>query len=169
VITMNAVLCAPPAGDDPNQPHERQMNNCLEILAARVNIIDPHIVIVLGKQTREALKNAGIPVPNWPGTNGSWSKPILWRDASCERWVFVAPHPAAAKQISHYRLHKMHDIWGKVRNGINDRTRYRLSPGVPADFAGPATESAAADDTEGGLAYLINQKIRAAIEENKSG
>lgn len=168
IITMNAVLCAPPAGGDPNKPHEKQMENCLETLAARVTILDPRIVVVLGKDASVALKKIRIPVPSWPGPYGSWSKPARWLDASSKRWVFVAPHPAAAKQGGHYRIHKMHEIWGKVREGINELTGYRLSPGVPADLAFPATELAATDDTEGGLAYVINQKICAAIEENKS-
>jgi hypothetical protein len=37
----------------------------------------------------------------------------------------------------------------------------KVSPEFP-------TESAATNDPEGGLAYAINQKIRAAIEEDRS-
>jgi len=169
IVTMNAVLCAPPAGKDRNKPHERQMDNCLKTLAKRVSAIDPHIVIALGKDAWKALKRVDIPGPPWPGPNGSWSKPVRWPDTTCERWVFVAPHPAAATQGPHYRLHKLHAIWGEVRDGINKWTRYRLSPGICADLASPATEPAATNDTEGGLAYVINQKIRTAIAEDNAG
>jgi uracil-DNA glycosylase len=87
VFVTNAVLCNP-IKDNCNRPPSRaEMENCHYFLARTIELIDPWLVVALGKTAFDALKELNPHTFTFPEDCG---KPLAWHG----RTLFCLFHPS---------------------------------------------------------------------------
>ncbi|WP_101295337.1 uracil-DNA glycosylase [Halegenticoccus soli] len=86
VRITNCVRCRPPENRDPTK---EELNNCREYLEREVDLVDPELVITLGKVPSEHLLDRSVAVTKEAGDV------VDARIADASRRVLISVHPAA--------------------------------------------------------------------------
>ena len=86
VRITNCVRCRPPDNRDPSS---EELSNCREYLEAEIDVIDPEVVVALGKVPAEHLLEQSVAVTKEAGTLHDA------RIAGQPRRVLICVHPAA--------------------------------------------------------------------------
>ena len=102
----NAVLCHPPSPEGRNRPPRRsEIANCGGFLAQIVTLVDPLLVVALGRVALEALERLG---PHDLRFGSDTAQPVSWQ----ERFLISLYHPSGqtlgrrsrGRQVEDYRV-----------------------------------------------------------------
>jgi uracil-DNA glycosylase family 4 len=128
VFITNAVLCNPQDTQGRNRPPRmREVTNCTCWLARQVELVDPILVVALGRVALRALQRTA---HHEIALRDAGAPPVRWND----RWLAVTYHPSARAAI-HRPLERqladfeaLGDWWGSRATTVCTQRSDRRAP-----------------------------------------
>lgn len=116
VFVTNAVLCNPRAPHGRNRPPTRgELANCRQHLLDTLRVVDPRLVVALGRRALEAL---GALHPHGLALRRDVARPVSWLDG---RWLVALYHPALRAAVHRAFAQQVED-WQRVREFLRGPT-----------------------------------------------